>query len=175
MILILVWLIISQLFLLDHQTDHYLFPLQAGPKSKNIFKLKMKKYDEGGESIDPRGWYKLDKKVHGANFPKGVDEIWYRIDDSTAPSIKIKLSEDGSELNSEIMKKSICQHGFRSKKEKVEGQDKKREISADKVCSDFFDDEVKSLKAGETFVYKGASYKVPMKEAFETATLDKEQ
>ena len=68
-------------------------------RSKNIVKLKPsnEKYQEG-EEINPNSWWLIDQEKANLSLPDGIDKIWYRIDDNTAYTVKLRLNKDGKEL-----------------------------------------------------------------------------
>ncbi len=143
--------------------------LATWAKSNNFVKLSNGKYDTG-EPIDPSEWYMVDKNKF--KLPDEIDQIWYRIDDTTAPSIAIKLAKDGDKIgDAEFMEKPICQHGFRKQKAKkgTENRPEESEKSPKDIRNKFFEEEIKSVKQGAIIIYKGASYKKEMRDAFKTA------
>ena len=113
-------------------------------RSANVVKVPQKQYQEG-ESICPYKWWLIDKEKN--SFPDGIDSIWYRIDDDTAPSIKIKLGRDADDsFVDEFLQKGLC---------KPKNKDKAKE-------------KIKNKKSGEYVTYKGTKNS-DMKEAFKTA------
>ena len=138
-------------------------------RSKRIIKLPSKDKYQDGETINPADWYEVDKSQN--TFPDGIDKIWYRIDDSTAPSIAVKLAKNGSDLQPEFMEKSICQHGFRKAAARKATKDTpaEPEKSPQDIRNEFFEKEIKPARKGEIKSYKGASYKKEMERAFKTA------
>ena len=121
--------------------------------SKNIVKFSGK-YQKNGKAINPEHWYLIDKTK--VDYPKGIEKIWYQIEDRTAPKISIELGQDGREINRDLMDEQICRHGFRNPN----------------ACDDFFDTKIKSAKRGDLVEYKGAPFNSSMKKAFETAKND---
>lgn len=84
-------------------------------QSENIVKLSEGTY-EPGEPIDPTKWYLVDKEL---KLPEEIEQLWYRIDDATAPTIAIKLAKNGPQMrNAEFLEESVCKHGFRKQKAK---------------------------------------------------------
>ena len=147
-------------------------------RSKNIVKLSTSDKYQDGECINPEDWWLVDKQrwLNSNQFnsedeikwPDGIDKIWYRIDDDTAPSIALKLGKDGKELKSSILEHSLCKHGFRKQKKKKATKNSEAipEKSADSIRDEFFEREVSSAHIGKTISYKGAAYKKEMNEAF---------
>ena len=66
-------------------------------------------------------WYLLDSEK--STLPAGIAKIWYRIDDSTAPTVAIQLGKDGNKLQPEIMEDFICKHGLRKQAAKKATKD----------------------------------------------------
>lgn len=146
--------------------------LATWAKSNNFVKLKSNEKYEVGEAIDPKKWYMVDKDKF--TLPVQIDQLWYQIDNSTAPSIAIKLAKDGKEIkDAEFMEDPICQHGFRKKpaKKATKNTAEQSEKSPQKIRDEFFEDQIKQKKRGAIICYKGASYKKEMKKAFKTAKL----
>ena len=140
-------------------------------KSKNIVKLTDSDYTTG-ESINPQAWYLLDSEK--STLPAGIAKIWYRIDDSTAPTVAIQLGKDGNKLQPEIMEDFICKHGLRKQAAKKATKDEPAVAakSVAEVRDEFFATRIQEAKKGAVITYKGCSYKSTMKIAFKTATLD---
>ncbi len=141
-------------------------------QSENVVKLSSRDKYQDGEIIDPSGWYLVDGEE--ISLPEAIDRLWYRIDDITAPSIKIRLAQDGEELIPDFLQTPVCQHGFREQKAKKKTSKFKYvpKKSVNDVCKEVYDKKVRPAKKGAVFVYKGASYKTGMKKAFKTAQLD---
>ena len=138
-------------------------------RSENIVKFPSKEKCQDGETIDPADWYAVDKNRN--SFPDGIDQIWYRIDDSTAPSIAVKLARDGKELKPEFMEEDICKHGFRKQnaKKATGSSEAVPEKSPEDVRDEFFEEKVAPAKLGYIVCYKAQTYNKAIREAFKTA------
>ncbi len=129
-------------------------------KSENI--IKFKDGYEDGKPINPTQWYKVDKK--SSKLPDEIEDLWYRIKDSTAPLIAIKLAQDGENIsNAEFMENPMCKHGFRK-------NDKLKKSKKD-VRNEFFEKEIKTKKRGAIIPYEGSKYNKEMQKAFKEASL----
>ena len=145
--------------------------LATWAESSNFVKLSHDEY-ELGETINPDSWYMVDKDKY--TLPDEIEHLWYRIDDSTAPSIAIKLARDGSKIeNAEFMEERICQHGFRKQKARkaTKTKEEQPEKSSQDMRDQFFQKEIKTKKQGDIISYKGRQYNTEMKEVFRTAKL----
>ena len=142
-------------------------------RSENIVKFPSSEKYQDGEKINPTDWYAIDKNKNG--FPDGIDQIWYRIDDSTAPSVAVRLAKDGRELMPEFMEEDICKHGFRKKKEKkATGRSEAvPEKSPEDVRNEFFEEKIAPAKRGDIVFYKARTYNEAIRKAFKTAKEDK--
>ncbi len=122
--------------------------LAVWAQSENVVKLSEDEY-QNGVIIDPSDWYCVDgEKIP---LPEAIDGLWYRIDDSTRPSIKIRLAQDGEELTANPLEDNIC---------KPRSKD---------ICNEIFEEKIKPAKKGDVFVYKGTGWTAAMKKAFKTA------
>ena len=141
------------------------FVLANWVRSDNIIKLSSnKKYEENDKTkpINPDDWYRI--KIQEEDIPDGIEKIWYRIDDSTCPSIAVKLEKDGNCLKPDFLECHICEGQFRKQKEK----------SSEEVRDEFFNKEIANAKSGKIIIYKGAAYNSKMKTAFKTSCIDNE-
>ena len=137
-------------------------------QSENIVKLSEGTY-EPGEPIDPTKWYLVDKEL---KLPEEIEQLWYRIDDATAPTIAIKLAKNGPQMrNAEFLEESVCKHGFRKQKAKKASANtpKQPAKSPQDMRDEFFEQEIKTASQGKIIIYKGASYNKDMEKAFRTA------
>ena len=143
-------------------------------RSKNIIKFPSREKYQDGKTINSTDWYALDRDRN--SFPDGVDKIWYRIDDSTAPSVAVKLARNGRELKPEFMEEDICKHGFRKQKAKkaTSNSEAVPEKSPKDVRNEFFEEKIASAKLGDIICYKAQTYNKAIKEAFKTAEKDDE-
>lgn len=144
-------------------------------KSNNIVKFPSKERYQDGETINPSDWYAVDKSRF--SFPNGIEQVWYRIDDSTAPSIAVKLAGNGNQLQPECLEEPICQHGFRkvNARKATKENPAQPEKSPQDVRNEFFEEEIKPAKRGKIIVYKGKVYNKTIREAFRTAMVGKLQ
>ncbi len=140
-------------------------------ESSNFVKLSHDEY-ELGETINPIVWYMVDKDKY--TLPDEIEQLWYRIDDSTAPSIAIKLARDGYKIeNAEFMEEKICQHGFRKQEAKkaTKTRPEQPEKSPQDIRDEFFQEKIRPKKQGAIVFYKGKQYNTEMKKAFRTVQL----
>lgn len=124
---------------------------------------------EPGEPIDPTKWHLVDKEL---KLPEEIEQLWYRIDDATAPTIAIKLAKNGPQMrNAEFLEESVCKHGFRKQKAKKASANtpKQPAKSPQDMRDEFFEQEIKTASQGKIIIYKGASYNKDMEKAFRTA------
>ncbi|MDD9806897.1 MAG: type II-B CRISPR-associated RNA-guided endonuclease Cas9/Csx12 [Gammaproteobacteria bacterium] len=144
-------------------------------QSNNIVKFPSNEKYQDGEIINSADWYAVDKSHH--TFPDGIEQIWYRIDDSTAPSIAVKLAKNGNQLQPECLEDPICQHGFRrvNTRKATKEAPEQPEKSPQDVRNEFFEKEIKPARQGEIICYKGKVYNAAIKEAFRTAIVSKLQ
>jgi len=144
-------------------------------QSNNIVKFPSNEKYQDGEIINSADWYAVDKSHH--TFPDGIEQIWYRIDDSTAPSIAVKLAKNGNQLQPECLEEPICQHGFRrvNTRKATKEAPEQPEKSPQDVRNEFFEKEIKPARQGEIICYKGKVYNAAIKEAFRTAIVSKLQ
>jgi len=144
-------------------------------QSENVVKFPSKGKYQDGETINPADWYAVDKSRF--SFPNGIEKVWYRIDDSTAPSIAVKLARNGSQLQPECLEDPICQHGFRkvNARKATKENPAQPEKSPQDVRNEFFEEEIKPAKQGKIIVYKGKVYNKTIREAFRTAIVGKLQ
>jgi len=140
-------------------------------KSSNIVKFPSKENYQDGKIINPADWYAADKSRHA--FPDGIEQIWYRIDDSTAPSIAVKLAKNGNQLQPEFLEEPVCQHGSRKVDARKETKEApaQPEKSPQDVRNEFFEKEIKPAKKGKIICYKGKAYNAVIREVFRTATI----
>ncbi len=132
--------------------------LAVWAQSENVVKLSGDEYQDG-EIIDPSDWYCVDGEKIPLPLPEAIDGLWYRIDDSTRPSIKIRLAQDGEKLTANPLEHAICKYNKPKK-------DFCNEIN------EIFEKKIKPAKKGKVFVYKGGQYNSVMKTAFKTARCD---
>ena len=138
-------------------------------RSKNIVKFPSQDKYQEGETINPDDWYIVNKNKN--SLPDGIDQIWYRIDDSTAPTIAVKLAKDGKELEQKFMEEEICKHGFRKQNERraTRNSEAVPEKSPREVCNEFFKKEIFPAKRGDIICYKARDYNSTIKKAFKSA------
>lgn len=108
-------------------------------KSENIVKLPFDDYDEG-EVIDSNKWWRVvkNKIPESIKVPQGIEELWYRVDDTTAPSIGIKLGVNGSDIDLRLI-----ENGILAKKKKKK---------------DTFFESIKKKPKGYIVSYKGKTF-----------------
>jgi hypothetical protein len=129
--------------------------LASWAKSSNFVKLKKHDFSDGVPA-DPDQWFLITDQT---NYPRGIEKVWLRIDNKTAPEVAIKLASDARKLNpQEILKGGLCGGNFEKKKEKkargnTPGEPAK---TADEVMLEFWKDEISHLRAGEIIRYKGS-------------------
>ena len=142
-------------------------------RSENIVKFPSREKYQDGETVNPTDWYAVDKDRN--SFPDGIDQIWYRIDDSTAPSIAVKLARDGGDLKPEFMDEDICKHGFRKQKEKkaTGNSEAVPAKTPEDVRNEFFEEKIAPAKLGDIVCYKAQTYNKAIREAFKTAKKSK--
>ena len=129
-------------------------------KSKKILRVAgQKEYSPDGKEIDSSQWFKVDKQK--IDLPDEVEELYYRIDNSTSPSIRIKLAVDGKNLTTidgknlpAFMNEKLCQHG----------------LGNNDIEEEFFEEKIKPAKKGQLIEYKGVKgYNKEIDKAFKTA------
>jgi CRISPR system subtype II-B RNA-guided endonuclease Cas9/Csx12 len=124
--------------------------LSSWAEAKNFVKLSKDKLAEG-KPIDPLKWFQVNKEK--TSLPEGVDQLWFRIDDKTRPSIAIKLGVESNLLSKDILELPLCRL-----------RDYRNNIDT------FWDSDMRNKGTGEIVQYKGDSYNKIQYEAFKTAT-----